>query len=113
MKQTNATGSRIDDQEVIFVSVYSMLSSTLRSWLVVATIVNCLLLTFDFLRGDNRIIVDWFHWLCCVSDTPCFVTTAKSSSTAKYCLNDQHSNNFSRCISVTNVNLVIQFLPIA
>ena len=33
---------------------------TLRSWLVVATIVNCLLLTFDFLRGDSQLLLIGF-----------------------------------------------------
>ena len=33
---------------------------TLRSWLVVATIVNTLLLTFDFLRGDDQLLLIGF-----------------------------------------------------
>ena len=33
---------------------------TLRSWLVVATIVNVLLLTFDFLRGDEQLLLIGF-----------------------------------------------------
>jgi arabinogalactan oligomer/maltooligosaccharide transport system permease protein len=38
---------------------------TLRTWLVVATIVNVLLLTFDYLRGDEEILLIGF--LACVS----------------------------------------------
>ena len=33
---------------------------TLRTWLVVATIVNVLLLTFDYLRGDEEILLIGF-----------------------------------------------------
>ncbi len=33
---------------------------TLRSWLVVATIVNILLLTFDYLRGDDQLLLIGF-----------------------------------------------------
>ncbi len=38
---------------------------TLRTWLVVATIVNVLLLTFDYLRGDEEILLIGF--LACAS----------------------------------------------
>ena len=38
---------------------------TLRTWLIVATIVNVLLLTFDYLRGDEEILLIGF--LACVS----------------------------------------------
>ena len=38
---------------------------TLRTWLVVATIVNVLLLTFDYLRGDEEILLVGF--LACAS----------------------------------------------
>ena len=38
---------------------------TLRTWLVVATIVNVLLLTFDYLRGDEEILLIGF--IACVS----------------------------------------------
>ena len=38
---------------------------TLRTWLVVATIVNLLLLTFDYLRGDEEILLIGF--LACAS----------------------------------------------
>ena len=38
---------------------------TLRTWLVVATIVNVLLLTFDYLRGDEEILLIGF--LACIS----------------------------------------------
>lgn len=38
---------------------------TLRTWLVVATIVNVLLLTFDYLRGDDEILLIGF--LACAS----------------------------------------------
>ena len=38
---------------------------TLRTWLVVATIVNVLLLTFDYLRGDGEILLIGF--LACAS----------------------------------------------
>ena len=34
--------------------------TTLRNWLVVATIVNILLLTFDFLRGDDELLLIGF-----------------------------------------------------
>ena len=38
---------------------------TLRTWLIVATIVNVLLLTFDYLRGDEEILLIGF--LACAS----------------------------------------------
>ena len=33
---------------------------TLRTWLVVATIVNVFLLTFDYLRGDDQLLLIGF-----------------------------------------------------
>ena len=48
------------NQEVIRAWYTPVEVVTLRSWLVVATIVNCLLLTFDFLRGDNQLLLIGF-----------------------------------------------------
>ena len=48
------------NQEVIRAWYTPVEVVTLRSWLVVATIVNCLLLTFDFLRGDSQLLLIGF-----------------------------------------------------
>ncbi len=53
-------GSSVINQQVIRAWYTPVEVVTLQSWLVVATIVNLLLLTFDYLRGDDQLLLIGF-----------------------------------------------------
>ena len=70
---------------------------TLRTWLVVATIVNVLLLTFDYLRGDEEILLIGF--LACAS--------IASLRTSLPVANNPNQRNIALVISMVVISLGI------
>lgn len=70
---------------------------TLRTWLVVATIVNVLLLTFDYLRGDEEILLIGF--LACAS-----IAALRTSLPAA---NNPNQRNIALVISLAVISLGI------
>ena len=70
---------------------------TLRTWLVVATIVNVLLLTFDYLRGDEEILLIGF--LACVS-----IAALRTSLPVA---NNPNQRNIALVISIVVISLGI------
>ena len=70
---------------------------TLRTWLVVATIVNVLLLTFDYLRGDEEILLIGF--LACAS-----IAALRTSLPVA---NNPNQRNFALVISIVVISLGI------
>ena len=72
---------------------------TLRSWLVVATIVNVLLLTFDFLRGDEQLLLIGFVGCAALAALRASLPQPNQISAEKYCFDDLHCNNFTGNLS--------------
>ena len=70
---------------------------TLRTWLVVATIVNVLLLTFDYLRGDEEILLIGF--LACAS-----IAALRTSLPVA---NNPNQRNIALVISIVVISLGI------
>ena len=70
---------------------------TLRTWLVVATIVNVLLLTFDYLRGDEEILLIGF--LAC--------TSIAALRTSLPVANNPNQRNIALVISMVVISLGI------
>ena len=70
---------------------------TLRAWLVVATIVNVLLLTFDYLRGDEEILLIGF--LACAS-----IAALRTSLPVA---NNPNQRNIALVISIVVISLGI------
>jgi len=70
---------------------------TLRTWLVVATIVNVLLLTFDYLRGDEEILLIGF--LACAS-----IAALRTSLPVA---NNPNQRNIALIISIVVISLGI------
>ena len=70
---------------------------TLRTWLVIATIVNILLLTFDYLRGDEEILLIGF--LACAS-----IAALRTSLPVA---NNPNQRNIALVISIVVISLGI------